>query len=279
MMDDAFIHLCQPDAFKSCGACCGLYNYADSTRESLTGRLRKRTALFSGSVRKPEDLKIFSERITMSEDQSKIYEVIYCCEYLGFLDGEEKKVGCLLHPLQRNGVDLREVSFYGEDLCDGHLCLSYHHISREEKQALINIIDDWYLYGLCVTDIDLVKSYFRMISEAVGEMPPPEKCGNGMLREIALSFFSFKVSWPFRSPATNRFGKYYFDGSQYMIKQIDYESLGREKSRFDPIFLSLSSEFRDSKELKEAEKLIQANIDEFVAAYIQDPVHRFHKGQ
>lgn len=271
--NDAFIHLCQPDASKSCGACCGLYNYADSTRESLTRRLRKRTEYFSETVQEPEDIVTFSRMVTMQEEQSKLYEVIYCCEYLGFLDGEERRVGCLLHPLQRDGVDLREMSFYGKELCDGHLCPSYHYLSRMEKQALIHIIDDWYLYGLCVTDIDLVKSYFRIISEALGEMPHPEKWNDDILREIALRFFSLKVSWPYRSPATNRFGKYYFDGSQYMIKYIDYASLGCEKSRFDAIFLSLSSEFRNRDEVREGENLIQANIDEFVSAYVQALPH------
>ena len=66
----------------------------------------------------------------------------------------------------------------------------------------------------------------------------------------------------------NRFGKYYFDGSEYMIKRIDYEKLGCEKSRFDSIFISLSSEFKNVKELREGEILIESNIDEFVRTYV-----------
>ena len=41
MPDEPFTHLCQPDSRKSCGACCGIYNYADSSREALVARLRK----------------------------------------------------------------------------------------------------------------------------------------------------------------------------------------------------------------------------------------------
>jgi hypothetical protein len=270
MQDEAFEHLCQPDNCKSCGACCGLYNYADSTRDSLVERLRKRTRLFREMVTNQADLDFFAEAINKSEDQTKRYEVIYCCEYLGFLDRDEKKVGCLLHPIQNSGVDLRDVSFYGRDLCEGHFCPSYHYISKEEKNALINIIDDWYLYGLCITDIDLVKAYFRLISEGVYEMPSPYKFKSSLLRELALRFFSLKVNWPFRSPSVHRFGKYYFDGSQYMINHIDYESLGCDRSRFDQIFLSLSSEFNDREELKEAETIIQNMIDRFVRAYFKE---------
>lgn len=266
-MTSPFINLCQPDAVKSCGACCGLYNYADSSRSSLVERLRRRTDLFHRMVAGPEDLASFSARILAAEDQRKRYEVIYCCEYAGFLDPEEDRVGCLLHPEQNGGVDMRHVSFYGQQLCKGHFCPSYHYISPQEKAALISIIHDWYLYGLCVTDIDLVKSYFRLISDGVSEMPSVEKFRMEPLRRAAFAFFSLKTAWPFRSPSADRFGKYFFDGSQYMISHIDYEALGCQKSRFDTIFLSLSSEFRDGGEVKRAEEMIERRIDEFINSY------------
>lgn len=266
-MEREFIHLCQPDGKKSCGACCGLYNYADSRRESLERRLRRRTRLFHETVRGPADLAVFSDRVRREEDQAKRFEVIYCCEYLGFLDAGGRTVGCLLHPCQNGGEDLREVSFYGRELCAGHLCPSYHYISREEQQSLIAIIDDWYLFGLVVTDIDLVKEYFRLAGEAVGEMPPSRRFKDPRLRETALRFFRLKLDWPFRSPDTNRFGKYYFDGSQYMIRPIDYEALGSEKSRYDRIFQSLTSSFCDRNALREAEEAIDEALREFAAVY------------
>jgi hypothetical protein len=230
-------------------------------------RLRGRTELFRTAAKTPEGLRDFSRLIQGKEDMAKRYEVIYCCEYLGFLDREERRVGCLLHPLQNGGVDHRGGSFYGRELCDGHFCPSYHYISREEKQALLNIIDDWYLFGLVITDIDLVKSYFQMVSDGIYETPPPECFRNGLLREEALAFFELKLSWPFRSADVNRLGKYYFDGSQYMITRIDYEALGREISRFDRIFLSLTSDFRSGEEIGQAERLIQGRLDAFIGAY------------
>ena len=267
MTGDEFIHLCQPDPGKSCGACCGLYNYADSTPLSLITRLRSRTERFRRTVHGLDDLSAFSAQTRQLEDQAKRYEVIYCCEYIGFLDADEKRVGCLLHPLQHGGKDLREVSFYGRELCEGHFCPSYHYISREEKLSLLHILDDWYLYGLCLTDIDLVKEYFRLISNGACETPAPERFEKGILRDISRRFFTYKLNWPYRSDAVNRMGKYYFDGSQYMINHIDYEKLGCERSKFDKIFLSLSSEFSHLSELREAESLIQRIIDEFVEAY------------
>jgi hypothetical protein len=215
----------------------------------------------------PAGLAEFAALIRETEDMSKRYEVIYCCEYLGFLDAGERRVGCLLHPAQNGGADLRGVSFYGRELCEGHFCPSYHYLSREEKLSLLHIVDDWYLYGLVVTDIDLVKSYFQLVSDAVYETPPPERFRTGPLREAAQAFFALKLTWPYRAADVHRLGKYYFDGSLYMIRHIDYASLGVEKSRFDKIFMSLSSDFSSREEVEAAEEIVGGHIAEFVRRY------------
>jgi len=247
--------LCQPDAAKSCGACCGLYNYVDSSRESLVKRLSARTKRYREMVKSPDDLPRYANATFAAEDFRKRYEVIYCCEYLGFLDAEEKKVGCLVHPLQNGGVDMRTVSFYGRDVCAGHLCPSHHFIPRSQQMILLKIIDDWYLYGLCLTDIDLVVTYFRLIADRIGEELKPEAFERQALRDVALEYFCWKTTWPFRSEEANRLGKYYFDGSQYMISHINYEKFGREISPLNAILLSLSSEFHTAEDLARAEKM------------------------
>jgi hypothetical protein len=265
--ESPFVHLCQPDASKSCGACCGLYNYADSGREALTERLRNRTRLFREIVHGPEDLPRFSAMANGMEDGRKRYEVIHCCEYVGFLDKQERRIGCLLHPIQNAGRDMRDVSFYGRELCDGHFCPSYSYISRAEKLAVLEILDDWYLYGACITDIDLVKEFFRLVSEAAGEMPNPSCFRHPALREAARRFFNLKLTWPFRSDAANRFGKYSFDGTDYAIFVIDYGALGCDKSRFDRIFLSLQSTFRNRHDVQKAEELIRQHLQDVVDRY------------
>jgi len=267
MSDSNLIILCQPDERKSCGACCGLYNYVDSSRSSLKLRLRSRTKRFHQIVTNPGDVERYAKETLTEEDFSKRYEVIYCCEYLGFLDKEEKKVGCLLHPMQNAGLDLRDCSFYGQELCAGHLCPSHYFIPRSQSQILLKIIDDWYLYGLVLTDIDLVTTYFRLLADRVGGELKPELFDNVDLKNIALEYFNWKTTWPYRSLETNRLGKYYFDGSQYMISYIDYAKFGREISPLNAIFLSLSSSFKNSGELEAGERLIWSNIENFVSTY------------
>ncbi|MBU1208698.1 MAG: hypothetical protein KKH04_17535 [Proteobacteria bacterium] len=39
------------------------------------------------------------------------------------------------------------------------LCLSYTHLTKVEQSAVFMALDDWYLYGLVITDIDLVKGF------------------------------------------------------------------------------------------------------------------------
>lgn len=90
---------------------------------------------------------------------------------------------------------------------------------------------------------------------------------NPSVREIARRFFEYKLTWPFRSPEVNRFGRFYFDGSQHMIRPIDYAALGRERSRYDSIFLSLASDFRSARELQQAEGMIRQSVESVVWAW------------
>jgi hypothetical protein len=259
--------LCQPDEGKSCAACCGLYNYVDSSRESLTRKLRSRSRRFREVMKTRGDIAYYAKETMAEEDVRKRYEVIYCCEYLGFLDEQEKRVGCLLHPAHNSGIDRRAGSFYGQELCAGHFCPSHQYIPQVQLRNLITIIDDWFLYGLCLTDIDLVTVYFRLLADRIGEELKPEVFNHEALKDVAREYFNWKVSWPFRSPDVNRLGKYYFDGSQYMISQIDYNKFGREISPLNTIFLSLSSCFHQAEEIAQAEKLVWSNIEKFISTY------------
>lgn len=257
--------LCQPDDRKSCGACCGLYNYAGWERASLEARLRRRTERLRSLGRlDPAALEEFCAWVRANEPQGKLLETIYNCEYLGFVDPQSRRVGCLLHPSLHGGRDLRECSFYGADLCAGHFCLSYQKLTAAEKACVVFSLDDWYLYGICVTDVDLCKAFLAHASARLGAEPQPAMLAHSAVRARAADFFRLKISWPFRSQNRSRFGKYCLAEDEYREARIDYEAIGCDKSAYDAIFLSLASHFESAAELRCAEDIVRHLVEAFV---------------
>ena len=262
------LHLCQPDGVKSCAACCGIYNYAENRREDLSERFAYRTRLFARVRQGKLALDDYREAIRRREDGKRIYHTIYTCEFVGYLNDEATTVGCMLHPLQNGGRDLRVASFYGRDICEGHFCPSYEKLTSNEAGIVIDTIDDWYLYGAVITDIDYVKSFFRRVQDEMGEEVLAERMReNNEARASLLRYFELKTTWPFRDTTRPRFGKYYFVGEEYDIDRIDYAALGADVSPWDPVFLSLSSLFRSAKEVGMANAMLDVIKDEFIYAY------------
>jgi hypothetical protein len=260
------VSLCQPDSIKSCGACCGLYNWHDHGRETLVRLLRGRTTLFRsfGQDLQLEAYSLAAKELTAGR---KLLDDIYNCEFLGFLDEEERRVGCLLHPSVNKGLDLRDSSFYGPSLCAAHMCPSHEHLTETEKLSVIESLEDWYLYGLVITDIDLVKEFSRHAQDRLGDIIRPECLHDEGVRAALRAFFELKAAWRFAS-AEPRLGKYYFTHSEYRVARIDYEKRWKiGPSRFDRILISLSSEFQTEAEVREAEAVIEEKLGDFVQAY------------
>ncbi|OPZ58943.1 MAG: hypothetical protein BWY87_01230 [Deltaproteobacteria bacterium ADurb.Bin510] len=259
-------HLCQPDTAKSCGACCGLYNYPDSSRAALIERLGRRSSLME-RVRAGEiDLQAYRQRLAASEDQRRIYATIYSCEFVGFIDADRRRVGCLLHPAANAGCDLREQSFYGRQLCDGHFCPSYQKLAQHEVDCLLRVIDDWYLWGAVITDIDFVKEFFRQVEPRLGEAVRPERLGT-MAAAWLKDYCALKLDWPWRDQSRPRFGKYFFVGEDYDIAQIDYAALGCGLSVYDRVLVSLASAFESRAELQRAEERLSQIMEGFIDGY------------
>jgi hypothetical protein len=228
--------------------------------------LEKRTALFFSCGQDPELFQRNHAREPLPSNP-KLLETIYNCEFLGFVDGEKKRVGCLLHPSVNQGRDLRDYCFYGAEICAGHLCPSHAHLTRVEQKSVLAALQDWYLYGLVITDIDLVKEFFHHVQTRLGDSVREKRLGEGKIREALRGFFALKESWKFAS-SKNRLGKYFFSHSEYQVARVEYEkNWSLKPSRFDKILVSLSSEFRTPEELFEAESIVEGMIARFVRAY------------
>ncbi len=260
------VMLCQPDMLKSCSACCGLYNWKDHSRRAVTRIVEIQTGLF----RSLDDYTCFDsyrDKRNARIGNEKLFDTIYNCEFIGYIDPDRKKVGCMLHPSVTGDTGLRDNCFYGAKVCTEHFCPGFSCLTTAEQTAVVAALDDWYLYGLVITDIDLVKEFFKHVQASIGDAVRPERIKGIAVRSALHDFFSLKENWPYRA-SENRLGKYCFSRAEYAIARIEYEKLwGLPPSRFDRILVSLESELSDPAALADAEKIIEEKIDAFITAY------------
>lgn len=265
-MHTSGIHLCQPDSAKSCGACCGLYNWENHSREALQALLSARTDAFL-SPGGHDDFDAYRRTVEAACPGPRLCEAVYNCEFLGFVDEGRRRVGCLLHPSLNQGNDLRTHSFYGAELCANHYCIGYSCLRRIEQRAVVLSLDDWYLYGLVVTDIDLVASFFTHAENRMGDCVRNGPLEDGNVQAALRDFFRLKENWKFASKKS-MLGKYYFSEGEYHCARIDYERRWKlRRSPFDRILVSLSSDFKRAEDLEEAEAVIEQHLQRFCNAY------------
>jgi hypothetical protein len=191
----------------SCAACCGMYNWHGFNRDMVREILSLQTRLFQEWDRTGRGMAGIKRELRLSRPRV-LCPMIHNCEFMGFLDEAQTQVGCLLHPSLNQGRNLREFSTHGRETCDGALCTAYHYLSPALARCVAEAVPDWYLYGLCITDIDLVKNFFTATSKYLHETVSPERViASPVLLELFRDYLCLKGCWPFaRDPG--RFGKY-----------------------------------------------------------------------
>ena len=258
---------CQPNSGQgSCSACCGLYNWVGCSRALVGDWLERQTEYLLKAEPSEKNLIRIKEELGKKKPEP-LYPVIYNCEFLGFINRNPRRVGCLLHPSLNSDKNLRELSFYGRETCDSATCTAYIYLNDQEAELIGRAIDEWYLYGLCLTDLDLVKEFFRLASERIFQSVHPEEImKRSELLEVFREYLELKEHWRYaRNP--RRFGKFYFVDGRYLIYRIEYEKLGTRVSRYDKIFNSLGSEFINRKEIIEAEEILARIFQKFAERF------------
>lgn len=198
--------LCQPDDRKGCAWCCGLYNVRESGRDALIRRLRRRTERFSLAPRTVDGILRYAEETKGEEHLELVDPDFYSCEFVGFLNQEETRVGCLLNPLSpgNKGIDWRGLSMHGGSACSGFFCRAFRELTEGERKIIIDTVDDWYLYGSLISDIDYIKSVFGLAEEALGWPLDPKWMLQSDARSVVLEFFRWKTEPPFPGEVDSR---------------------------------------------------------------------------
>jgi len=113
--------LCFPDGEKSCFACCPPIRPAHyehlQFRRSVERMLLENTQTFPQHLKRPKPIVGFS------------------CWALGYVDRQYRQIGCLLHPAQNRGQDLRHLAGYAEK-CRNEWCPAsrvFARLSLDEK--------------------------------------------------------------------------------------------------------------------------------------------------
>ncbi|MCP4752723.1 MAG: hypothetical protein GY866_17695 [Proteobacteria bacterium] len=263
------VYLCQVSDSVSCAACCGIYNIGDPSYENIESILRRRNQLFKTVPRDADSLEAYARLIEETEPDERPFEEFHHCPYLGFIGTEEKTVGCLAHPQGRGnvGVDLRGVSYYGGFACISYFCPTCSALSTVYKTIAQAAAKNWYIYGLVITEAEMINCFLGSAEERLGEMLDPETISeNPSALKAVNDFFLLKTTWPFREKGFNRIGHYFFKEPVNLRERIDYTALGCASSAFSPIFEALGSSFKSMEDVEQAESIIEESRTQFLDA-------------
>lgn len=252
-------YLCQVSETVSCGACCGLYNLPKISREKLEILLSKRTEDFSSVPRTEEGIHEYRRKNKGPHRLSRPFPEFHHCSFLGLIGGQKSRVGCLLHPSVpgNNNVDFRSLSWYGEKACRSYFCPTTNKLPAVYQSILIQTLDNWYDYGLIVTEHALVTAYFKEVESRIGRTVAVRDYTQNIEALYAFKIFvELKATWPYRRDNTSGPCNFFFENGLYPRPDVFRANPDMRLSSYENIFRELDSGFSSVKELAAAEQLL-----------------------
>lgn len=261
------VYLCQVGETVSCGACCGLYNCAKASRESLEELITLNTAEFQKVPRTPDAITDFQVKMERRDPRPRPYPDFYHCPFLGFVGARHSRVGCLLHPQAdgNQGMDYRGLSFYGAMACRDYFCPTYRNLPEAYKEIVKAVCTDWYIYGLVITEERMLAGFFGEVERRLSRgLTAADVQSSPDARTAVADFLELKLSWPFRRADWNGVGNYFFNDNRYLPPAVDYAQIGAAPSPHDLMLQELSSAFISADELRGAETMIERLLERVV---------------
>ncbi|MFH1981825.1 MAG: hypothetical protein ABIL58_08270 [Pseudomonadota bacterium] len=252
------VYMCQVSATLSCGACCGLYNVAGLSRETLTDMLRERTAAFVQVPRTVAGIDAFAERAVGFSPPDRPFPGFHHCPFVGLIDGE-RRAGCLLHPLAAGnaGIDWRGLSYYGGLACATYFCPSTRQLPAAHLLIVRQAFDSWYDYGLMVTERRLLAAVFERVERLLGRpLAEADAFPSSAIAALLREFSALQRHWPYRRPDAPGPSNYFFENGEYPRAPVNRRDAGIAPSGYDDIFRELESVFASTAELCRAERVL-----------------------
>lgn len=260
-------HLCQPGGRASCGACCGLYNFRRRSRAALAGALHRRTDHVL-PLPKTREAYARAARSLRRWDKDPLFPPVRLCPLLGFVDEERTRVGCLAHPAVTGGVDLRDAGAYDARTCATFECPSFLWLDGPQARLVRAACPDWYLYGLVITDVELVRGTLRLVSDGLGSTAKPDAIvANPRALAAMAALLALKETAPERPDDADIFGRFAADDLGEPVPRIlEYERLGAGPAPEDEVVLTLGYDPADAAALERAREVVRSHVAEVVEA-------------
>jgi hypothetical protein len=260
------VYLCQVSNTVSCGACCGLYNVRDISKVHVTNLLRHRSLVFQNTARTVSDIDAFAREMTVNQGCQGPFDKFHHCPFIGLIGDRLSRVGCLLHPLAHGnaGVDFRGMSYYGGLACHSYFCATTRQLPPRYKKILRVVLDDWFFYGLVITENKLLAALFNRIESCIGEPLDKRQFSSKIAADQLKDLLCIKHAWPFRPADQDTACHYLFCDGAYDRPAIDYRRLKTEPSLFDTILREMGSAFETADQLRQAERIIFQKINNVV---------------
>ena len=236
-----------------------MYNVRDATREILQAKLEHRTRLFANTDRSVQALIEFESLINETEANQPLEQSIHVCEFVGFVDQHRRTPGCMLHPNAPGnaGIDLRGLCHYGSLACKTFYCPACESMDPFTAQILIDLIDDWHLYGLVITDLDFVYSLCYLLQSAAEGRLDKVLTSSELPALVFKEMLSWKNTWPFVQSSFFRRSRYHYKES------INRDDLQPDKAIY--LFLdSIAYAFDEQGDRATAEAYVWQTLDRFV---------------
>jgi hypothetical protein len=258
------IRLCQRPA-GSCGACCGLYNAADHSREALTAELWRRTRALARVARTEAAFREAAAALARGA-AAPVFPSVRNCMLLGFLDEAGARIGCLAHPLATGGADLRAAGVYDVLTCEAFLCPSHAWLSEEEADLVELGAAGWHLYGLVVTDVPFLRAVLGAVAARTGARVERRHLDHPPFRRALERLLSLKEELEPGSEGLFGAFKAGRDGAE-VPRRIDYEALARETSPHDTILTCAGADPHSGNDLDRLEAEVRLRLDACAAAF------------
>ncbi len=135
--------------------------------------------------------------------------------------------------------------------CSMYFCPTCRAVPERYKSILRAAADDWYIYGLVITESETINCFFENAEKKAGMLIRPDMADNPDFCEAVRSFMNLKTEWPFRKDEV--LAGYFFNDRKDWPDERIYDP----GTVWTPVLKAFRSEISSIDELKNAVEILE----------------------